>query len=89
MILNSALINCGLKTASHVCGKLLLKMNCFMFFLLNKSSLIKVNTPFGNTESFTFENIIKQGSTYNGPILCRLSSGQYCDTKNSFSYMHW
>ena len=55
----------------------------YLFYLQNKILLIKINTPFGNTESVTIENI-KQ-STSNGPILCSLSARQYCDTKNSFS----
>ena len=64
-----------MKIASYVCEKLVLKMNCFICF---------INTLFWEAESITIENIIKPG-TCNGPMLCSLSVGQYCDTKNRFS----
>ena len=40
-----------------------------MLYEMNRSSSIQVKTPVGTTESFTAEEIVKQG-TVTGPIIC-------------------
>ena len=44
---------------------------------MNKNCNITVNTPFGPTERFTIEKLVKQGTVL-GPVLCSTSVGNYC-----------
>ena len=41
---------------------------------------LKVFTPFGDTRMFEVDDIVKPGTTL-GPILCSISTGEYCKTK--------
>ena len=45
---------------------------------LNKTADIVVKTPVGNTEEFTVNNIVKQGTVL-GPLLCSASTAECCD----------
>ena len=45
---------------------------------LNKTADIVVKTPVGNTEEFTINNIVKQG-TVMGPLLCSASIAECCE----------
>ena len=49
----------------------------YIIYLLNKNCNITVNTPFGPTERFTIEKLVKQGTVL-GPVLCSASVGDYC-----------
>ena len=48
----------------------------YIIYLLNKNCNITVNTPFGPTERFTTEKLVKQGTVL-GPVLCSTSVGDY------------
>ena len=52
----------------------------YIIYLLNKNCNITVNTPFGPTERFTVEKLVKQGTVL-GPFLCSTSIGDYCKDK--------
>ena len=45
---------------------------------LNKTADIVVKTPVGNTEEFTVNNIVKQGTVL-GPLLCSASTAECCE----------
>ena len=48
-----------------------------LIYNLNKKAEVIVKTPFGFTDAFTTEPIVKQGTVL-GPILCSGSTGEYC-----------
>ena len=54
----------------------------YLIYLLNKNANITVRTPFGETEEFRVKNLVKQGTCL-GPILCGISTGQYCTERYS------
>ena len=43
-----------------------------IFYVMNKRSIVTINTPFGETGNIEIEQIVKQGTTY-GPVM-------YCAT---------
>jgi len=47
-----------------------------LLYLLNKTSSIAVKTPFGKTEEFSANNLVKQG-TIHGPVFCCSSLSSY------------
>ncbi len=49
-----------------------------LIFLLNESSIIRVNSPFGMTRPFECPRIVKQGTVL-GPTLCSSSTAELCD----------
>ena len=49
-----------------------------MLYELNKTAIMKIKTPFGYTDEFQVDMILKQG-TVNGPILCCCSVGKFSD----------
>ncbi len=49
-----------------------------LIFLLNESSVIRVNSPFGMTRPFECPRIVKQGTVL-GPTLCSSSTAELCD----------
>ena len=48
-----------------------------LVFQLNKKAMITVRTPFGNTEPFRINNIVKQGTVL-GPVLNSCSLDENC-----------
>ena len=52
-------------------------------YKLNEHAKIKVFTPFGETRMFEVNDIVKQEFTL-GPILCSISTGEYCKTERFF-----
>ena len=54
----------------------------YLIYKLNKEAKIIVFTPYDPTEEFYVMDLVKQG-TCNGPILCSLSTGEYCKTKQT------
>ena len=54
----------------------------YLIYKLNKEAKITVFTTYGPTEEFSIMDLVKQG-TCNGPILCSLSTGEYCKAKQS------
>ena len=55
----------------------------YLVYKLNEHAKIKVFTPFGETRMFGVDDIVKQGTTL-GPILCSISTGEYCGTERFF-----
>ena len=50
-----------------------------LVYNLNKSASVSVQTPYGETEAFTSDPIVKQG-TILGPCVCSTSTAKYCGT---------
>ena len=50
-----------------------------LVYNLNKSASVSVQTPYGETEAFTSDPIVKQG-TILGPCVCSTSTAEYCGT---------
>ena len=55
-----------------------------LLYNLNKEATITVKTPYGMTESFTVEDIVEQGTVL-GPVLCSVSTGEYCGINKGVS----
>ena len=55
----------------------------YLVYKLNGDAKIKVFTPFGETRMFKVDDIVKQGTTLE-PILCSISTGQYCEIERFF-----
>ena len=52
------LVECGLR-----------EREAQLIYKLNEKARIKIDTPFGETEQITVENVVKQGTNF-GPIFC-------------------
>ena len=53
----------------------------YLIYMMNRRANIVIRTPFGNTESFTTDSLVKQGTSL-GPILnsCSLKEvSAHCD----------
>ena len=52
---------------------------------MNRRANIVIRTPFGNTNPFTANSLVKQGTSL-GPILNNCSLDEVCAHSNSFQY---
>ena len=52
---------------------------------MNRRANIVIRTPFGNTETFTIDSLVKQGTSL-GPILNNCSLDKVCAHCDSYQY---
>ena len=57
----------------------------YLIYMMNRRANIVIRTPFGNTESFTIDSLVKQGTSL-GPILNNCSLDEICVHCDSYQY---
>ena len=58
---------------------------CYLIYMMNRRANIVIRTPFGITESFTIDSLVKQGTSL-GPILNNCSLDEVCAHCDSYQY---
>ena len=57
----------------------------YLIYMMNRRANIVIRTLFGNTESFTIDSLVKQGTSL-GPILNNCSLDEVCAHCDSYQY---
>ena len=57
----------------------------YLIYMMNRRANIVIRTPFGNTESFTIDSLVKQDTSL-GPILNNCSLDEVCVHCDSYQY---